>query len=82
MKKIREKLIKWLGGVTQEEHKKLLEYHYLEGKVWAFESILEEMRFIYGTSAEKWCEYMYKCVEYTYGHYHDLYEDCKKRIRQ
>lgn len=82
MKKIKNKLIEWLGGITVEEHENWLEYRYLIGKTIAYGDILEEMRCLYGTSAEKWCECIYTYIENTYGHYEDLLKTKKKKIRQ
>lgn len=62
MKKIKRKLIKWLGGVTQEEHRNFLRFSHIDGKHFAYGLINEEMRLCYGMPAEKWCEHMYNYV--------------------
>ena len=80
MNKIKEQLIKLLGGVTKDEHKKWIEYKYIHGKLFAIESIRCEMRCCYGMSPEKWCEHMYNCVEKLLKEYNDLYNYHAKRL--
>ena len=64
MNKIKNKLIKWLGGITVDEYHKVLEYKYIEGKYVAYERILLEMEEVYGMSADEWCKAMYALVKY------------------
>lgn len=59
IQKIKNKVIHFLGGITDEEHKKWLEYKYVQGKLFACEVIRDEMQKCYGTSAEEWCKHMY-----------------------
>ena len=72
MKKIKKKLIKWLGGITVDEYHKVLEYKYIEGKNVAYERILIEMKEVYGMSADEWCKAMYALVKNQYGIYRYL----------
>ena len=72
MKKIKKKLIKWLGGITVDEYHKVLEYKYIEGKNVAYERILIEMEEVYGMSADEWCKAMYALVKNQYGIYRYL----------
>ena len=72
MKKIKKKLIKWLGGITVDEYHKVLEYKYTEGKYVAFETMLMEMEEVYGMSADEWCKAMYALVKNQYGIYRYL----------
>ena len=74
MKKIKKKLIKWLGGITVDEYHKVLEYKYIEGKNVAYERILIEMEEVYGMSADEWCKAMYALVKNQYGIYRYLVE--------
>ena len=72
MKKIKKKLIKWLGGITVDEYHKVLEYKYIEGKNVAYERLLIEMEEVYGMSADEWCKAMYALVKNQYGIYRYL----------
>ena len=72
MKKIKKKLIKWLGGITVDEYHKVIEYKYIEGKNVAYERILIEMEEVYGMSADEWCKAMYALVKNQYGIYRYL----------
>ena len=72
MKKIKKKLIKWLGGITVDEYHKVLEYKYIEGKNVAYERILIDMEEVYGMSADEWCKAMYALVKNQYGIYRYL----------
>ena len=74
MKKIKKKLIKWLGGITVDEYHKVLEYKYIEGKNVAYERILIEMEEVYGMSSDEWCKAMYALVKNQYGIYRYLVE--------
>ena len=74
MNKIKNKLIKWLGGITVDEYHKVLEYKYIEGKYVAYERILMEMEEVYGISADEWCKAMYALVKNQHGIYGYLVE--------
>ena len=79
MKKIKKKLIEWLGGVTVEDHESWLKYRYLIGKSVAYGDILEEMRSI-GMSADKLYVYIYAYIESMFRHYQDLCKDQKNKV--
>ena len=80
MKKIKKKLIKWLGGINVEEYHKVLEYKYIEGKYVAYERILIEMEEVYGMSADEWCKAMYALVKNQYGIYGYLVEKYREEF--
>ena len=82
MKKIKRKLIKWLGGITPDEYHRVLEYIYIQGKYVAYERIQIEMEEAYGMPADEWCKHMYSFVENQYEIYMDLAEKRKEKIRQ
>ena len=74
MNKIKNKLIKCLGGITVDEYHKVLEYKYIEGKYVTYERILMEMEEVYGMSADEWCKAMYVHVKNQHGIYRYLVE--------
>ena len=62
MCKIKNKLIELLGGVTVEEHKKWLEYNYIKGKEFAYETIITEMMSVYKRPLDERYDIIYKFV--------------------
>lgn len=82
MKKIKRKLIKWLGGITPDEYHGVLEYKYIQGKYVTFERILIEMEESYGMPADEWCKHMYSFVKNQHEIYMDLVEKRKEKILQ
>lgn len=80
MKKIKRKLIKWLGGITPDEYNKVLEYEYIKGKFVTFDRVLSEMERSYGMAAEEWCDHIYKYVENQHETYMYLVENRKEKI--
>lgn len=77
MNKLKNKIIKMLGGVTADEHRKLIRRQCLLEKMYSYESILDEMKFIYGCPAELWCKKIYVIVENGYNFYNSLYKEEK-----
>ena len=77
MNKLKNKIIKMLGGFTPEEHEKLVRLQCLFEKMCSYESILDEMRFMYGCPAELWCKKIYVIVENAYNFYNSLYKEEK-----
>ena len=73
MNKLKNKIIKMLGGVTSEEHDELVRLQCLFEKMCSYESILDEMRFMYGCPAEQRFREIYKTVEEEYEVYNLLY---------
>lgn len=82
MKKIKKKLIEWLGGVALDEYRRVLEYKYIQGKYVAYERILIEMEDVYGMPADEWCKYMYSFVKNQYRTHECLVEKRKEKILQ
>ena len=82
MKKIKKKLIEWLGGVVIKKHERVLEYKYIQGKYVAYERILLEMEDVYGMPADEWCKYMYSFVKNQHEIYMNLVEKHKEKILQ
>ena len=62
MRKIKNKLINLLGGVTIEEHKKWLEYNYIKGKVFAYETTITEMTSDYKRPVDERYDSIYNFV--------------------
>ena len=62
MGKIKNKLINLLGGVTIEEHKKWLEYNYIKGKVFAYETTITEMTSDYKRPVDERYDIIYNFV--------------------
>lgn len=77
LNKLKNKIIKMLGGVTSEEHEKSVRLQCLFEKMCSYESILDEMRFMYGCPAEQWCKKIYVIVENAYNFYNSLYKEEK-----
>ena len=77
LNKLKNKIIKMLGGFTPEEHEKLVRLQCLFEKMCSYESILDEMRFMYGCPAELWCKKIYVIVENAYNFYNSLYKEEK-----
>ena len=82
MKKIKRKLIKWLGGITPDEYHRVLEYKYIQGKYVAYERILIEMEDVYGMPADEWCKHTYALVKNLYRIHECLVEKHKEKILQ
>ena len=62
MGKIKNKLINLLGGVTIEEHKKWLEYNYVKGKEFAYETTITEMMSDYKRPVDERYDSIYNFV--------------------
>ena len=62
MGKIKNKLIELLGGVTVEEHKKWLEYNYVKGKEFAYETTITEMMSDYKRPVDERYDIIYNFV--------------------
>lgn len=79
MKKIKKKLIEWLGGIALDEYHRVLEYKYIQGKYVAYERIQIEMEEAYGMPADEWCKYMYSFVKSQCGIYMEFVDNIKRR---
>ena len=77
LNKLKNKIIKMLGGFTPEENEKLVRLQCLFEKMCSYESILDEMRFMYGCPAELWCKKIYVIVENGYNFYNSRYKEEK-----
>lgn len=73
MKKIKEILIHWLGGYTEEEICKSYRNGYYTGWDINTRGIKRFADSLYGLNAEDWCEKMYEFIEEEY----DANKDCK-----
>ena len=80
MKKIKRKLIKWLGGITPGEYHRVLEYKYIQGKYVAYERIQIEMEEAYGMPADEWCKHTYELVKNQCGIHECLVKNRKEKI--
>lgn len=82
MNKLKNKIIRMLGGVTTIEHEEWAYSQYICGRKHAYESILRRMKFMYGLPAEQWCEEIYKTVEEAHKNFNSLYEKEKKCLEE
>lgn len=55
---MRKKLIKWLGGFTEQEVSK----SYTLGKLDTINEIFEQTQNLYGTASDVWCDAMYNTI--------------------
>lgn len=62
MSKIRNKLIKLLGGLTVEDHKKWLEWKYINGQTFAYERLISIIKYIRELPSEEQYDLLYKFV--------------------
>lgn len=81
MKKIKRKLIKWLGGITPDEYHRVREYKYIQGKYVAYERIQIEMEEAYGMPADEWCKHTYALVKNLCETHECLVEKYKELIK-
>lgn len=63
MKKLKEKIIDLLGGVTKEKTAQLCNTCVSIGRYSAFKSMEHFMRDINGAEAEEWCDLAWKFVQ-------------------
>ena len=72
MNKIKEKMIRWLGGVPKEDsvHSVSWILHWQgDGVRITATNMYEYAKFLYGLPADEWCKKMYKYIaEYYYDH--------------
>lgn len=75
MCKIKNKLIELLGGVTVEEHKKWLEWKYISGKAFAYETVRTEMISVYKKTIDEQYNTIYDFVT-------ESILDCYEHLRE
>ena len=82
MNKLKNKIIKMLGGVTAKEYEEWIYFKYLCGRKDTYESMLNWMKSMNGLPAEQRFREIYKTVEEEYEVYNLLYEKEKKCLEE
>ena len=82
MNKLKNKIIKMLGGITTIEHEEWIYFKYLCGRKDTYESMLNWMKSMNGLPAEQRLREIYKTVEEEYEVYNLLYEKEKKCLEE
>lgn len=82
MNKLKNKIIKMLGGFTAKEYEEWIYFEYLCGRKDTYESMLNWMKSMNGLPAEQRFREIYKTVEEEYEVYNLLYEKEKKCLEE
>ena len=82
MNKLKNKIIKMLGGATAKECGEWFYFQYISGKLVAYKTMLNSMKSMNGLPAEQWCKEIYKIAEEEYECYNLLCEKEKKCLEE
>lgn len=62
IKKIKNRLIRHLGGIPKEQLDRYCNFYYYNGKSRAYYEMIDEARKLYGNPSEEWCKTMYDLI--------------------